>query len=110
MKDTDVIAELDNLKLRIMLEGIERPLTEVERFDAWVDEVVGNNIPNNVTVCFPRTYATCTELVDRVSDLYHQKHRDEKEYHKNMRETMTIIREAVHMAVYFVEMTKKGNR
>jgi hypothetical protein len=104
MKDTDIVAELDALKLRILIDGVEKQPSDLERYEKWVDELMGRGIGfcewKRWHIHDPREYSECKTIASVVQDLFHKKHSLDGDYHKNRPEIQRIVREVVFMTKF----------
>lgn len=105
MKDTDIARELETLsRLRVLLEGVEKTPTDLERYKQWCDEINGRN---SFGVFYPSEYAECKVLSSLVTHLYEEAHSDDKNFCKNKHDIYRIINEVVFMARFAQKDVKK---
>lgn len=109
MKDTDIARELETLRLRILMEGVEKTPTDLERYRQWCDEIQGRGRWEGFRreVFYPEEYAECKFLVNLVTNLYEQAHADDRDFHKNKRDIRRIINEIIFMARFVQKDVKK---
>lgn len=102
MKQKDIIAELDALKLRILIEGVEKEERELQKYQKWLDEIMGrtHSIYDWGKIHESRDWAVCKTIANLVKDLYHQKYSGDRKYEEDRRDIMRLIQEVVFMTKY----------
>lgn len=103
MKD-EILDQIDKLKLMVMMDNSKPEKTTVEKYDEWVDVMMGRfrtyDPINPFHVTSPEQYAEYRTIETVVKDLYYQKYRDDWDYHKNKPEIQRIIATIVAMTIY----------
>lgn len=107
MKKSQIIEELDKLKLKIMIDGIQPEKSELEEYQEWLNEIIGKKYNFCKYLFYPEEYTKIKMTNDLVLDLIYKKYCDKYEYHKNKREINQIIKDALFMRE-FIKTKIKG--
>ena len=104
-----ILNKIDELKMMVILDE-ERKDSEPEKFDRWVDMLLGKRMCIDefepIEPYYNKEWIEFSHLKALVSDLFYKKHSDKREYHKNKPEIRKIISEVVAMTMYCKNQSK----
>ncbi len=112
MRD-EILEQIEKLKMMVLVSDLKPSKSDVEKYDEWVDEMIGRNCKHqqyeyfhNCSNCFnPRKYVEYKTLLSLVEDLYHKKHSDDLKYYEHRDEIRRIMSEVISMSMFIKEQS-----